>query len=51
VLYEGAAPGEIAGLLQVNFRLPAAQAPFQNGGMDIVAIVGGLSTSAAIWTQ
>ncbi len=51
VLYAGAAPGEIAGLLQVNFRLPAAQAPFQNGGMDIVAIVGGLSTSAAIWTQ
>lgn len=49
VLYAGAAPGEVAGLMQVNFRLPSVQAPFQNGQMTIVAVVGGLSGTAYIW--
>jgi uncharacterized protein (TIGR03437 family) len=51
VLYAGAAPGEIAGLMQVNFRLPSVPAPSLNGQMDIVVIVGGLSNSAPIWAQ
>ena len=50
VLYAGAAPGEVAGLLQINFRLPAAPAPGPFGEIPIQVTVGGQTTISGIWT-
>ena len=49
VLYAGAAPGQVAGLMQVNFRLPSTS--MENAQMGIVVTVGGLPSSATIWAK
>jgi uncharacterized protein (TIGR03437 family) len=47
LLYAGAAPGELAGLLQVNVRLPTAQVAV-GGQTAILVTVGNLSAISAI---
>ncbi len=45
VLYAGSAPGLIAGLLQVNLRLPATVA---SGAQPVVLTIGGVSSRAGV---
>ena len=47
LIYAGAAPGELAGLLQVNFRLPSAQVAF-DGETNILVTVGNLAAMSAV---
>ncbi|HLY19394.1 MAG TPA: hypothetical protein VKR61_19340 [Bryobacteraceae bacterium] len=52
VLYAGAAPGEIAGLLQVNFGLGTNVIPSSGPyGTPIQVVVGGLLASASLWVS
>jgi uncharacterized protein (TIGR03437 family) len=52
VLYAGAAPGEIAGLLQVNFSLGTNVTPSSGSyGTPIQIVVGGLLASASLWVS
>lgn len=50
LLYAGAAPGLAAGVLQINFRLPAAPAPGPFGEIPIQVTVGGQTAISNIWT-
>ncbi len=49
VLYAGSAPGEVAGKLQVNFRLPSSGLP-AGAATPIEIQVGEAVAPAAIWT-
>jgi uncharacterized protein (TIGR03437 family) len=49
VLYAGAAPGEIAGLLQVNFRLPHWGLPL--GAIPIQVTVGDVVAYSNVWAS
>jgi uncharacterized protein (TIGR03437 family) len=50
LLYAGSAPGEITGLLQINFRLPAASIRGPFGQIPIQVTVGGQTTISNVWT-
>lgn len=45
VTYYGAAPGEVAGLMQVNIQIPAG---IQPGNVPVVLTVGGVVTTSAV---
>ena len=48
VQYAGAAPGQVAGLMQVNVQIPAGVQP--GGYVPVVLTVGNVSTtSGAVW--
>ena len=46
VLYAGAAPGLVSGVLQVNARVPAEVGP--GGAVAVVVTVGGVSSQAGV---
>jgi uncharacterized protein (TIGR03437 family) len=46
ILYAGAAPGEIAGVLQVNARIPSDLSP--NSQVPVVLIIGHYRSAAGV---
>jgi uncharacterized protein (TIGR03437 family) len=47
IQYDGGAPGQVAGLIQVNVQIPSGVQP--GGYVPVVLQVGGRSSSPAVW--
>jgi uncharacterized protein (TIGR03437 family) len=46
IVYAGAAPGNVAGLLQVNVQIPAGTAP--GNAIPVALTIGGAATQAGV---
>jgi uncharacterized protein (TIGR03437 family) len=46
VLYSGAAPGEVAGVVQINALVPATVAP--GGAVPLLVAIGGVSSQSGV---